>query len=143
MQPKENQARYGDGPYRHGPPPGRSFLLARRLIEAGVLVVTVGVHGWDTHASNFSSLRNMLPAVDQALSTLITDLCDRGLFDDTLIVRGANSAERRASAIKPPTDAATGPKRGFCGSAAADCEPVKSSARRMPGAKSSSASRSE
>lgn len=87
-EPKENHVRYGNGEYRHGPPPGRSLLMARRLIEAGVSVVTVGIHGWDTHAANFSSLRNMLPAVDQALHALVVDLSDRGLLDDTVIVMG-------------------------------------------------------
>ncbi len=87
-EPKENHIRYGNGEYRHGPPPGRSLLLARRLIEAGVSVVTVGVHGWDTHASNFPSLRSMLPALDQALHALVVDLCERGLWDSTVVVMG-------------------------------------------------------
>src|SRR5262249_48357615 len=42
---KETRIRYGEGSYRHGPHPGRSLLLTRRLLEAGVSVVTVGVHG--------------------------------------------------------------------------------------------------
>lgn len=87
-EPKENHVRFGDGEYRHGPHPGRSLLMARRLIEAGVSVVTVGIHGWDTHAHNFSALRTMLPAVDRALHALVVDLCDRGLYDDTVIVMG-------------------------------------------------------
>ncbi|HVX13683.1 MAG TPA: DUF1501 domain-containing protein [Pirellulales bacterium] len=87
-EPPENRARYGEGSYRHGPHPGRSLLLARRLIEAGVSVVTVGVHNWDTHQHNFSSLREMLPVLDRALHALVTDLVDRGLFDDVLIVMG-------------------------------------------------------
>lgn len=87
-EPKENHIRYGDGEYRHGPPPGRSLLMARRLIEAGVSVVTVGVHGWDTHAANFKSLRDMLPALDRALHALVVDLTERGLWDDTVVVMG-------------------------------------------------------
>jgi hypothetical protein len=87
-EPKENHIRYGNGEYRHGPPPGRSLLMARRLVEAGVSVVTVGIHGWDTHASNFTSLRTMLPAVDRALDALVVDLVDRGLYNDTVIVMG-------------------------------------------------------
>lgn len=87
-EPAEDRARYGEGPYRHGPHPGRSLLMARRLIEAGVSVVTVGVHNWDTHQANFSSLREMLPALDRALYALVTDLDDRGLLDETVIVMG-------------------------------------------------------
>ena len=85
---KESRARYGEGPFRHGPHPGRSLLLARRLIEAGVSVVTVGVHNWDTHQHNFQSLREMLPALDRALHALMVDLADRGLLDDVVIVMG-------------------------------------------------------
>jgi hypothetical protein len=87
-EPKESLARYGNGPFRHGPHPGRSLLLSRRLIEAGVSVVTVGVHNWDTHQHNFSSLREMLPALDQALHSLVVDLAERGLLDDVVIVMG-------------------------------------------------------
>lgn len=87
-EPKESRERYGEGSYRHGPHPGRSLLLARRLLEAGVSVVTVGVHGWDTHQGNFSALREMLPVLDRALCSLISDLIDRGMLDDVLIVMG-------------------------------------------------------
>ncbi len=82
------RARYGEGEYRHGPHPGRSLLMARRLIEAGVSVVTVGVHGWDTHSHNFPALRQMLPVLDRALHALVTDLDERGLLDDVVIVMG-------------------------------------------------------
>ena len=85
---KTDRERYEVGTYRHGPHPGRTCLLALRVIEAGVSVVTVGVHGWDTHASNFPALRNMLPALDHAIHALVTDLIDRGLYDDTAIVMG-------------------------------------------------------
>ena len=84
----ETRIRYGEGPYRYGPHPGRSLLLARRLIQAGVSVVTVGVHNWDTHQHNFLALREMLPALDRALHALIIDLADRGLLDDVVVVMG-------------------------------------------------------
>jgi Protein of unknown function (DUF1501) len=87
-EPQENRTRYGEGEYRHGPHPGRSLLLARRLIESGVSVVTVGVHNWDTHRENFTTLREILPALDRALHALVTDLDDRGLLDETVIVMG-------------------------------------------------------
>jgi hypothetical protein len=71
---------------------GQSCLLARRLIEAGVSFVTIndrgtGQLGWDTHAQNFKTIKDtMAPPFDKGVSTLITDLVDRGLFDHTLVV---------------------------------------------------------
>jgi hypothetical protein len=44
----------------------RNFLMARRLIEAGVGCVTLAIGGWDTHSGNFKTLRNQLPKVDRA-----------------------------------------------------------------------------
>ena len=63
-----------------------SFLSARRLIEAGVGCVTLSIGGWDTHGGNFTTLRRQLPQVDKGLSNLITDLSERGLLDDTVVV---------------------------------------------------------
>ncbi len=70
---------------------GQSLLLARRLVEAGVAFVTVndqgGQLGWDTHVDNFNAIKNRLaPPIDQGVSTLISDLDDRGLLDSTLVV---------------------------------------------------------
>jgi hypothetical protein len=69
---------------------GRSLLLSRRLVEAGVPVVqaTMGiVQTWDTHVANFPRLRDsLLPPLDQAVSALLDDLEVRGLFDETLVV---------------------------------------------------------
>jgi uncharacterized protein (DUF1501 family) len=76
------------------------LLLARRLVEAGVPIVTVSVAGticppgdWDTHAgddqrreTNFTALRKKLPPYDRAIHALITDLDERGLSDDVLVV---------------------------------------------------------
>jgi uncharacterized protein (DUF1501 family) len=63
------------------------FLQARRLVEAGVKVVTVLAPGyWDTHANNFKSLRQMLPVYDKAIYTLVTDLHERGLDKDVAVV---------------------------------------------------------
>jgi uncharacterized protein (DUF1501 family) len=61
-------------------------LLARRLIEAGTRFVTVSSGGWDTHSANCSTLRTMLPPVDQGIPALIDDLDQRGLLDTTLVV---------------------------------------------------------
>jgi len=62
------------------------FLTARRLVEAGVGCVTLSYGGWDSHSNNFTSLRRQLPQVDKGLHSLITDLVERGLHDDVVIV---------------------------------------------------------
>ena len=65
---------------------GQSCLLARRLVEGGVRFVTVNYAGWDHHAKIFESLDKKLPEFDRGFSALVTDLTDRGLMDDTLVV---------------------------------------------------------
>jgi hypothetical protein len=112
-EPAERRARYGEGKYRHGPHPGRSLLLARRLIEAGVSVVTVGVHGWDTHASNFKSLREMLPLLDRALYALVTDLEASGLLDETVIVMGGEFGRTPRIGDQTPDGRGHWPDAGF------------------------------
>lgn len=63
------------------------ILLARRLVEAGVRIVTVDCRWWDTHVKGFESLRlGFLPRWDRAFSALIEDLEQRGLLDTTLVV---------------------------------------------------------
>lgn len=68
--------------------PGPTFLQARRLIEAGVSVVTVCMGGWDTHRFNFEALAAMLPPLDQALAALVLDLEERSMLDDVVILMG-------------------------------------------------------
>jgi hypothetical protein len=63
------------------------ILLARRLVEAGVRLVTVDLRWWDTHVLGFESLRlGFLPRFDMAYSALIEDLDQRGLLDTTLVI---------------------------------------------------------
>jgi len=63
------------------------LLLARRLVEAGVRLVTVDLRWWDTHVQGFDSLRNgFLPKWDQCYTALINDLEQRGLLKSTLVV---------------------------------------------------------
>ena len=70
---------------------GQSVLLARRLIEAGTRVVTVSWAPdanatWDTHGSNFASLKGyLLPQFDAACSSLLADLEERGLLERTIV----------------------------------------------------------
>ena len=63
------------------------ILLARRLVEAGVRLVTVDLRWWDTHVKGFESLRlGFLPRFDRAYSALIEDLDQRGLLESTLVI---------------------------------------------------------
>jgi len=90
-EPDRLRERYGDTMV------GQSLLMARRLVEAGVSLVTVnwvdetttdGVNTcWDTHQENFPKLKNLLcPIFDRAYSAFIEDLHDRGLLETTLVV---------------------------------------------------------
>ena len=63
-----------------------AFLTARRLIEAGVGCVTLAIGGWDTHSSNFKTLKKQLPQVDHGVANLIQDLHDRGMDQDVVTV---------------------------------------------------------
>jgi hypothetical protein len=63
------------------------ILLARRLVEAGVRLVTVDCRWWDTHVKGFESMRlGFLPRWDRAFTALIEDLETRGLLDTTLVL---------------------------------------------------------
>ncbi len=88
-------ARYGRGALpaagEYAPYFMDQFLVARRLVEAGVRVVTVAFGLWDTHSNNFTDrqghgLRYSLPRLDQGLSALIDDLHARGLDRDVAVV---------------------------------------------------------
>jgi hypothetical protein len=68
-------------------PISQSCLAAIRLVEAGVRCVTVNFGGWDTHTSNFASLRQqLLPQLDSALSGLLAGLGQRGLLKSTSVL---------------------------------------------------------
>ncbi|MFN0050653.1 MAG: DUF1501 domain-containing protein [Planctomycetales bacterium] len=62
------------------------FLMARRLIEAGVRCVSLSWGGWDTHGNNFGHLKMQLPPMDQGLGTMIEDLEAHGLLQDTIVI---------------------------------------------------------
>ncbi len=63
-----------------------NFLIARRLVEAGVSVVTLKVGDWDTHEKNFRDMREQLPQLDCGFHALVTDLHERGLDEDVAVV---------------------------------------------------------
>lgn len=65
---------------------GQGCLLARRLVEAGVPVVEVTLPGWDTHADNFTAVKQLSGELDAAWASLLSDLKERKLLDSTLIV---------------------------------------------------------
>ncbi|REJ64987.1 MAG: DUF1501 domain-containing protein [Planctomycetota bacterium] len=74
-----------DGPWRLMD----QFLIARRLIEAGVRCVTLAFSRWDWHSNNFKRGRQDMPMLDQGLSALVQDIHDRGLDKDiTVLVWG-------------------------------------------------------
>jgi hypothetical protein len=74
------RARYGNDRL------GRSCLVARRLVEAGVSLVTVIFGGWDTHSHHLEHTRDrLLPPLNRAFAALLDDLADRGLLDTTLV----------------------------------------------------------
>jgi uncharacterized protein (DUF1501 family) len=85
-EPRQMIERYGDNRF------GRSCLVARRLVEAGVGLVTVpwvfkqSEENFDTHSKHFAKMKEkLLPPVDRAFSALLDDLTQRGLLDETLV----------------------------------------------------------
>nr|MCU0714483.1 DUF1501 domain-containing protein [Pirellula sp.]MCU0718051.1 DUF1501 domain-containing protein [Pirellula sp.] len=86
LEPTAMRERYGRNIH------GQGVLLARRLIEHGVPMVSVNWHNdgmnfWDTHGDNFNRLKNdLIPPADRALAALLEDLDERGMLDETLVV---------------------------------------------------------
>lgn len=79
----ENYEKYGGGAADFL---ARACLAARRLVEAGVKFVEISYGGWDTHGDNFNQVQALAGPLDAALSALVTDLADRGLLEQTLVV---------------------------------------------------------
>lgn len=81
--------RYGRGSMKRmadGPPRMLDqFLLARRLVEAGVRCVTLAFSRWDWHGGNFNRARQDFPMLDQGVSALVEDLHQRGLDKDVSV----------------------------------------------------------
>ena len=68
------------------PRAGASFLIARRLVEAGSRFVTVTYGAWDTHAYHYRGIEVQMPDFDRAFAGLVTDLEQRGMLDSTLVL---------------------------------------------------------
>ena len=83
-EPTSMKEMYGDSNF------GRGCLLARRLVEAGTTFVEVSSRGqggnWDTHDNLYERVGNLTSSIDPATAGLITDLKDRGLLENTLVV---------------------------------------------------------
>jgi len=85
------RARYGTGkPFKYtydgAPTDNEQLLIARRLVEAGVRSVTLSYGRWDSHGSNFDLVRDHGGKLDQCVSALVTDLDERGMLDDVMVV---------------------------------------------------------
>tara|TARA_R110000824_G_scaffold254899_2_gene443874 strand:+ start:476 stop:1690 length:1215 start_codon:yes stop_codon:yes gene_type:complete len=80
-EPETTRQRYGDNSF------GKGCLMARRLVEAGVPFIEVGLGGWDNHQNIFPTLKDTrLPVLDRGMSALIEDLEQRGLLQDTVVI---------------------------------------------------------
>jgi hypothetical protein len=81
-EPAAVRERYGRNTF------GQSCLMARRLVEKGVPYVTLNYKGWDTHKQHFQQMRRKLPEFDRGLATLLDDLAQRGLLEQTIVWAG-------------------------------------------------------
>jgi len=94
-EPQSVRDRYGIGQPTHSsfggaPQDPQQFLLARRLVEAGVRCVTVAFGAWDWHANREGTIAELskkyLPVYDEALAVFLEDLDERGLLETTTVV---------------------------------------------------------
>jgi hypothetical protein len=86
----------------------RNCLLARRLVQRGVRFVNIIHASWDQHSELDKNLRYSATAVDQPIAALITDLKQRGLLDETLVVVGAEFGRTPLGENRPGRLANTG-----------------------------------
>jgi len=87
---------------------GQCCLMARRLVENGVLYVTINYKGWDTHNQHFNMMRRKLPEMDVAVSALLKDLSDRGLLDSTIVWWGGEFGRTPKVYWEPPWNGGRG-----------------------------------
>jgi hypothetical protein len=106
-EPAHIRALYGDTVQ------SRQLLIARRLIERGVRVVQCyhgDVQPWDSHDMIADAHRNLANQVDQGIAALLTDLKQRGLFEDTLVICGGEFG--RTPAVEMPAPGTPGNGKG-------------------------------
>ena len=82
LEPEAVRQAYGNTPQ------GRQMLIARRLLERGVRMVQVWAGGWDHHQDIADRLRKSAGEIDQPVGAFLTDLKQRGMLDDTLVIWG-------------------------------------------------------
>lgn len=102
QEPAGQRDRYGRNTF------GQSCLAARRLVEAGVLYVTINHPGWDTHKKHFEAMGRKLPELDQGLSALLLDLSARGLLDSTIVWVGGEFGRTPKVQREPPWNGGRG-----------------------------------
>jgi hypothetical protein len=102
QEPDEVRDRYGRSTL------GASCLVARRLVQRGVLYVTINAGGWDTHKDNFGAMRRMLPQLDMGLASLLADLSDLGLLDSTVVWCGGEFGRTPKVDADPPWNGGRG-----------------------------------
>jgi hypothetical protein len=81
---------------------GQACLMARRLVEKGVPYITINYQGWDTHKMHFQAMQRQLPVLDQGLATLLEDLSQRGLLDQTIVWWGGEFGRGPKVQWQPP-----------------------------------------
>jgi hypothetical protein len=79
-EPEKVRQRYGPTQF------GEQALIARRLAEAGVPFVRVARAWWDSHGQNFETHQELVPELDHVMATLLDDLRERGLLENTLVI---------------------------------------------------------
>ena len=92
---------------------GRQLLIARRLVERGVRFVQCyhgDVQPWDSHNEIETAHRKLAGEVDQGIAALLTDLKQRGLFEDTLVICGGEFG--RTPAVEIPSPGTPGKGKG-------------------------------
>ena len=93
QEPQQVRDRFGPTQF------GQQALAARRLVEAGVPFVRVARAWWDSHGQNFETHQELVPELDHVMSTLLDDLAERGLLEQTLVITLAEFG--RTPAINP------------------------------------------
>ena len=84
---------------------GTNLLLARRMVERGVRFVLAAHSGWDHHSAINAGLPKLCQQTDRASAALLTDLKQRGLLDETLVIWGGEFGRTPMSEIRRPDEA--------------------------------------